>query len=537
MRPRSAIAAAAVVAAVAAPTAHAATRSIFTVAGDGDAGYAGDGGPARRAALDVPRGLAWRTDGSLLVAEAGNNAVRLVEPGGTIRTVAGTGKPGFGGDGGRAGRARLNFTHDVAWLRGDAFLIADTDNRRIRRVGASGEITTRAGDGNPGRRGDGGPAKRAQLNYPHAVAALPRGGFLIADTENDEVRRVLASGRIVRVAGDGRRGYAGDGGPAKRARLDQPFDVSPLPGGGFLVADAGNAVIRRVSAAGRITTVAGTGNDGFRGDGGAATRARLNRPHSVAALAGGAFLIADTENDRVRLVRDGRIATVAGSGVPGFAGDGGPADKARLDEPKSVEPTGGGGFLVADSGNDRVRFVSVLGPRPLVVGLGADRAGEGPVGVRRGPPTAGQGGRTLLSFRTSLPSRALVRVQRPGGGPITAVRVRAGRGRNDVPLPPALHAGAYRVRLDARTTDGQHALARGELTIVARRPPLRAAVTAAPTDGDAGVRPAAIALGAAGLALIAAGVAMLLRRRSLLRRDRERNGGSGDSRHSLRERA
>lgn len=484
MRPRSVLAAAAAAAAAtaaaapdtAAPAASAAAPatagSIFTVAGGGGPGrVAGDGGPARRAALGLPRGLSWRPDGSLLIAEARTNDVRLVEPDGQIRTVAGTGRPAFGGDGGPADRARLDFTHDVAWLPGGAFLVADTDNGRIRRVGARGEITTRAGNGRPGRRGDGGPARRAQLNSPHAVAALPRGGILVADTENDEVRRVLRSGRIVRVAGDGKPGYAGDGGPARRARLDQPFDVSPLPGGGYLVADAGNDVIRRVSPLGRITTVAGTGRSGFRGDGGRATRARLARPHAVAALEGGAFLIADTGNHRVRLVRAGRITTVAGSGVRGFRGDGGPAEKARLDQPKSVEPTRGGGFLIADTGNDRVRFVSALGPRPLAVGLGSSRLRGAALRVRWrwDPLTALAGGLTPLPFRATLPAQALLRVQRPNGGPITAVRVHAARGRNDVPLPPTLHQGPYRVRLDAQTVDGQHAVARGRLTLLAPR--------------------------------------------------------------------
>lgn len=237
--------------------------------------------------------------GGFLVAEADNNTVRRVSADGTIRTVAGTGDEAFAGDGGPATQAKLDFTHDVAALPHGGFLIADMNNRRIRRVSRSGQIGTVAGDGNPGPRGDGGPATRAQLNYPHAVAPLRGGGFLIANTENDEVRRVLRSGRIMRVAGTGARGYGGDGGPAAGAQLDQPFDVAPLHDGGFLIAEAGNDVIRKVSSSGRISTVAGTGVAGSGGDGGRATVAQLDHPHSVASLPGGGFLIADTDNHRI----------------------------------------------------------------------------------------------------------------------------------------------------------------------------------------------------------------------------------------------
>ena len=514
--------AALVVVALAAPAAQGRARYVFTVAGDGASGFGGDGGPATRAALNLPRSVSTVPGGGFLVAEADNNTVRRVTADGTIRTVAGTGDEDYAGDGGPATRATLDFTHDVAALPHGGFLIADMNNRRIRRVSRSGRIGTVAGNGNPGARGDGGPATRAQLNYPHAVAPLRGGGFLIADTENDEVRRVLRSGRIVRVAGTGVRGYGGDGGRATGAQLDQPFDVAPLHDGGFLIADAGNDVIRKVSPSGRITTVAGTGVAGSGGDGGRATMAQLDRPHSVASLPGGGFLIADTENHRIRLVRRGRMTTVAGTGLPGYGGDGGRAVVASFDEPKAVEPTSGGGFLVADSGNDRVRMVSVVGPRPLAVSFGGRRGARRPPRVRYrwDPLTALEGGDTRLAFRTAARSRARLALHRLGGAPAATVELAARTGRNAVVLPPTVVPGRYRATLTARTVDGQRASARATVTVLA--PPAAPSVpTASGSDAD-GPRPAALVLGGVGLALIGAGAMVYRRHRRLVRREAER---------------
>jgi NHL repeat len=281
--------------------------TITTIAGTNLNGFSGDGGPATSAQLNMPMGVAVQPDGGLLIADSNNHRIRRVSPAGTITTVAGTGEEGFSGDGGRAGAAKLDLPVDVAATRDGGFLIADYGNNRIRRVSASGTITTAAGTGAEGFSGDGGPATAARMGYPNGVSATADGGFLIADYEYNRVRRVSPTGTIETVAGSGglaQGGFSGDGGPATGAKLDSVSDAVETPDGGLLIVDTGNNRIRRVSPAGTITTVAGNvGFPGsFSGDGGLATLAGLKGPDSVAVTASGGFLITDTSNNRVRFV-------------------------------------------------------------------------------------------------------------------------------------------------------------------------------------------------------------------------------------------
>src|SRR5438105_1300029 len=343
----------AVVVAPAAARVGSVSGTIVTVAGTGTTGISGDGGPATAAAVEHPRGLAVLRDGSVVVAEPFDNVVRRLAADGTISTVAGTGAAGFKGDGGAASLARLDFVHGVAAMPDGGFVLADTLNERIRRVLPDGRIGTVAGSGVRGYAGDGGAATAAAFEDPRGVATFPDGRILIPDTGNDRIRLVRLDGTIETVAGDGVSGFAGDGGPATAAELRTPFGVAPLPDGGFLVDDSGNARIRRVWPDGHISTVAGNGVAGYSGDGGPAVDAELRGVHNLVAAPGG-FLIADTGNDRVRLVRDGTIETVAGSGANGFSGDGGPATAAALDQPKAVALTKEGSILIADAANHRV---------------------------------------------------------------------------------------------------------------------------------------------------------------------------------------
>jgi hypothetical protein len=268
----------------------------------------------------------------------------------------------FGGDGLEAAdpAVRLNQPRGVSPLPGGGFLIADTGNNRIRRVD-DGVITTVAGSGQAGFGGDGDGAQIASLNQPGGVAALPAasgGGFLVADTGNNRIRRVSPSGIITTVAGTRTAGFTGDGGPATSAALNAPARVVPLTGGGFLVADTGNNRIRRVDVAGTIRTVAGAGTAGFGGDGGPAGRALLNGPEGVAALADGSIAIADSTGERVRLVgTDGTIRTLAGTGTLGFSGDGGDPELAQLSHPRAVAQDGTR-LLIADAFNHRIRSVA-----------------------------------------------------------------------------------------------------------------------------------------------------------------------------------
>jgi glucose/arabinose dehydrogenase len=337
-----------------------AAGTISTIAGSDPFGdFSGDGGPATAAALNEPAGVAVLPDGGYLIADAGNDRVRRVFPDGSIKTVAGTGNYGFSGDGGPAAAADLQAPIGLAVLPDGGFLIADAAAARIRRVSATGVITTVAGNGIRGFSGDGGPATAAEIFDPNGVAVLPDGGFLIADGDY-VVRRVSPTGIISTVAGTGVQGNSGDGGPATAAQLDLPYSVAVTPDGGFLIADTGNRRVRRVSPGGIITTVAGTGAQGSSGDGGAATAAQLNYPTGLATTPDGGFLIADWFGNRVRRVSPtGVITTVAGTGTPAVFtnGDGGPATAANLTMPFALATTPGGGFVFVEEGNAAVRLV------------------------------------------------------------------------------------------------------------------------------------------------------------------------------------
>ena len=349
----------------------AAGPTITTIAGTGVSGDTGDGGSALAAEIDHPRGLAFLNDGSLVFTEPFLNIVRRISSTGTITTVAGTGAGGFAGDGGPATQAELNFVHGVAAMPDGGFVVSDMFNNRIRRIDAHGTITTIAGTGTQDFGGDGGPATSAVIQLPRGVAATKDGIILIPDSGNNRVRRIGLDGTITTVAGSGLSG--GDDGPATAARLDVPFSVAPLPDGGFLVAERAGNRVRRISADGTITTVAGTGEAGFSGDGGPATAATLNQPHCVLTLPDGGFLVADASNNRVRRVSpDGTITTIAGTGVAGFSGDGGAAAAAELSVPKALALLPNHrGFVVGDALNHRIRLVSVDLRAPLSIHIRA----------------------------------------------------------------------------------------------------------------------------------------------------------------------
>jgi trimeric autotransporter adhesin len=282
---------------------------IFRVAGTGDQGNSGDDGPATAAKLNTPEGVAVTPDRGFLIADTSNNEVRKVSSDGVISRVAGTGSAGNSGDNGPATDAQLNGPVEVAVTPDGGFLIADYDNHTVRKVSSAGVISRVAGTGSAGNSGDDGPATDAQLNHPAGVAVTPDGGFLIADEVNNAVRKVSSAGVITRVAGTGSAGNSGDDGQAADARLRAPAGVTVTHDGGFLIADTNNNEVRKVSSAGVITRVAGTGSAGNSGDDGSATEAQLNSPSRVALTHEGGFLIPDTSNNEVRNVVFGRIRT------------------------------------------------------------------------------------------------------------------------------------------------------------------------------------------------------------------------------------
>ncbi|MGE5175134.1 MAG: hypothetical protein ACM3JJ_02060 [Hyphomicrobiales bacterium] len=342
---------------------HVASGAILTVAGSGAMGYTGDGGAATAAALKNPEGIDIAPNGDLYLTDSDNSVIRRVDAiTGVITTVAGNGSPGYTGDGGAATAARLKFPEDVYLSPSGDLYIADTGNHVIRKVlAATGVIVTVAGNGNPGATGDGGPATSARLNSPRGVAIAANGDLYIGDRSNNKIRRVVAAtGVISTYAGTGSGGYSGDGGPATSAKLKLPQGIHLTSTGDLYVADAGNNVIRKIATTGIITTFAGTGTAGYAGDGGPATAARLTAPESVHRMPSGDIYIADTGNSVIRGVNPatGVITTVAGTGVAGFSGDGGPATAARLDTPRGVDVDPSGVFYISDRNNQRIRKVT-----------------------------------------------------------------------------------------------------------------------------------------------------------------------------------
>jgi uncharacterized protein (TIGR03437 family) len=394
---------------------------ITTVAGNGTQGFSGDGGPATSAQLNGPFGVAVDSTGNVYIADTNNYRVRKVS-GGTITTVAGNGNFGFSGDGGPATSAVLNRPHAVAVDSAGNLYIADTANGRIRRA-SGGIITTFGGSGGFNFSGDGGPGITASLNSPGSVVVDSAGNLFISDSGNSRVRRV--SGTVTTVAGNGIppatlfpvaifsgdggqatsaaiapsgiavdsagtlfiadlayfrifkvsagiisviagtgafASFSGDGGPATSAALYGPSAVAVDSGGNLFIVDYAAHRIRKISG-GIITTIAGSGpasllfGGGFSGDAGPATSALLSVPRGVAIGPTGDVFIADTGNNRIRRVSNGIITTVAGNGVAGFSGDGGPATSAALHGPSAVAVDSAGNLFIADTGNNRIRRV------------------------------------------------------------------------------------------------------------------------------------------------------------------------------------
>ncbi|MBZ5725338.1 MAG: hypothetical protein LAP87_10100 [Acidobacteriia bacterium] len=354
---------------------------ITAVAGNGTAGFRGDGGPATLAQLSDSLAIAVDPAGNLYIADSGNNRIREVSAG-VITTVAGNGTVNFGGDSGPAASAQLNSPTGVAVDAAGSVYIADSQNNRVRKVSggviatvaevsgkdiavdgagnlyiadpagnvvrkvSNGVITTVAGTGTSGFRGDGGAATEAQLRIPSGVAVDALGSLYIADLGNVRIRKV-SGGVISTVAGNGKFGFAGDGGAATDAQLRIPSGVAVDSAGNLYIADQFNGRIRKVSNGVISTVVAG-----------------LTSPSKIALNAAGSLYITDA--NRIRKVTNGAIETVAGSGVAGFSGDGGEATSARLNQPAGIAVDAAGNVYVADTGNNRIRVLTPGVPPPVL---------------------------------------------------------------------------------------------------------------------------------------------------------------------------
>ncbi len=339
---------------------------ITTVAGTGEQGYSGDGGPANQAKLDQPFHLVFDSHGNLYFSDTGNHRVRRIDAkSGVISTVAGNGTKGFGGDGGQATGAMLNEPYGLA-IDGDGNLfIVDRLNYCIRKVdGKTGIITTLAGTGGKsGFSGDGGPAARATFVEPNGICLDGKGKLYVADVAGHRVRVIdLASGTINTLAGTGKGATAGDGGPLAAASLLGPRAVAMGPDGSLYIVERNGNTIRKADfLKGTIERFAGTGKKGYTGDGGKALEATFDGPKELAIDREGNVFVVDTENEAIRRIdaKTGTIWTVAGHGktkTPGL-GDNGPATLATLGRPHGVAVGPDGAVYIGDTNSHRIRVV------------------------------------------------------------------------------------------------------------------------------------------------------------------------------------
>lgn len=341
--------------------------NITTAIGDGNQGFAGDGGPPNKVEMNLPTGVAVDPSGNILFADSLNNRIRKLASG-SVNTIAGNGVLSHSGDGGAATSAQLNTPLGVAVDAAGNTYIADTANNVVRRVDSKGVISNFAGTGTAGSSGDGSAAASAQLSGPQGLAVDTAGNLYIADTQNHRVRKVTG-GTMSTVAGSGTAGFAGDGAAAGSAQLNLPFGVAVDSAGNLYIAEFGNNRVRKVTAGGTINTLAGNGVFGYSGDGGQATGAMLNGPQGIAVDASGNVYIADTANNRVRQVApNGVITTVAGTGIAGFS-DSGSAVSAQVGNPVAVAVDSTGNLFIAD-GSSRVRKVFVSGLIQSIAGNG-----------------------------------------------------------------------------------------------------------------------------------------------------------------------
>lgn len=342
--------------------------TIETIAGSGVQGFAGDGGPALQAAFNTPTDLVIAPDGTYYICDFQNHRIRAIAPDGTVSTFAGNGAPGFAGDGGPAIAASLNGPTGIALDLVGNLYIADGSNRRIRRVDTNGVITTYAGTGAQGFSGDGGPASAAMLDAPTRIDFDANDVLHFTDQNNHRIRRIDASGTISTIAGNGptgaaARAFGGDGGPAASAQFQHPTALKFDAGGNLVVTDQLNLRIRRIDRSGTIQTIAGTGVQGFSGDGGPATAATIGFPGQAAIDSAGNVYFADTPNHRVRRIDPaGTITTVAGTGAAASTGDGGPASGAAINEPFGIELDARGNLYILEAGSHRIRRVNAIAP-------------------------------------------------------------------------------------------------------------------------------------------------------------------------------
>jgi sugar lactone lactonase YvrE len=334
---------------------------ITTIAGNGQGGFSGDNGPALSAQLGNIGGMCFDRKGNLYIVQGSNqHRIRKVDATGIITTFAGTGVAGYSGDNGPATLAKLYNPFDIVCDSIGNIYISDAGNYRIRKVDTFGIITTFAGNGTNVYGGDNGPAISAGLYTTQGVCFDKDGNLYIACSATHRIRKVDANGVITTVAGNGNLGFSGDNGLATNAEIKSPFDVAADSLGNFYIADYGNVRVRKVNPSGIITTIAGNGSGIFNGDNVQATTAAVTT-WSLALDKESNLYVADRNNDRIRKVNltTGLITTVAGTGIGGYSGDNGLATSAQIDAPQGLTMDRCGDLYISEINAPRVRRVDL----------------------------------------------------------------------------------------------------------------------------------------------------------------------------------
>ena len=332
---------------------------ITTIAGS-DSISLGDGGPATACELYNPSDVAIDTAGNIYIADGSNNRIRKVNTSGIITTIAGTGTAGYNGDGIAATLAELSYPSSIALDGSGNIYICDDHNFRIRMINTSGIITTIAGTGTSGYNGDNIAATSAQITSSAGIAVDGSGNVYISDIGNNRIRKIspVTGGIITTISGTGIAGYSGNGGPATAGEIYHPIAITTDGLGNVYFTEYGNNCVRKINAVGILSTIAGNGTGGYSGDSFAATMAQLDFPTGVKVDNLGNVYISDANNNRIREVNTSDIiTTIAGTGIAGFSGDGGPAILAEFISPGGIAVNGQGNVYIADWGNNRIRYI------------------------------------------------------------------------------------------------------------------------------------------------------------------------------------
>jgi len=341
----------------------------------------GDGKQATQVIIEGPMGIGEDSQGNIFVSDREGKLVWKIDKSGRAIVIAGTGRmtgsSGFPSGPQHALELDLSMPEGLVVDRDDTILLADSYNHVILRIDQNGTVTRFAGTGERGRGADGIKATESALAFPVDLRLDSKGNLFVADLRNNRIRKITRDGLITTVAGTGVPGYSGDGGPAINAQLDTPYGILLDKDDNLLIADSNNDVIRKVGSDGTIHTIAGTGQEGFDGDGGPARAARLNSPQSLGRDSAGRIYIDDEHNNAIRVIDlDGKMRTLVGTKGPGFSGDGGPAAEAQIADPENLWVRRDGSVLISARDNARLRIISPDGIISTFAGKGPTKIHE-----------------------------------------------------------------------------------------------------------------------------------------------------------------